>query len=152
MRRVYGARYDAWRDALLRIDPTRKLGSRYLDRVARLPGRRPDDGRRRSRGWWRFAVLWAPQTLALTGRGLTTFALGVWVYERTHSATLFALLEVSAILPGIVAAPVIGWAVDRLGARRAMIIADASAVLSCSRSRRRSTGTTRRRRRCCMRS
>jgi len=33
MRRIYGAKYDAWRDALLRIDPTRKLGSRYLDRV-----------------------------------------------------------------------------------------------------------------------
>jgi predicted MFS family arabinose efflux permease len=80
-------------------------------------------------GWWRFSALWAPQTLAITGRGLTTFALGVWVYERTHSATLFALLEVSAILPGILAAPVIGWAVDRLGARRAMIMADASAVL-----------------------
>jgi MFS family permease len=82
-----------------------------------------------SPGWWRFSLLWAPQTLAITGRGLTTFALGVWVYERTHSATLFALLEVSAILPGIIAAPLIGWAVDRLGARRAMIIADASAVL-----------------------
>lgn len=81
-----------------------------------------------SAGWWRFTVLWAPQTLALTGRGLTAFALGVWVYERTHSATLFALLEVSAILPGILAAPGIGWAVDRLGARRAMIMADAAAV------------------------
>jgi MFS family permease len=82
-----------------------------------------------SRNWWRFTALWAPQTLALTGRGLTTFALGVWVYERTHSATLFALLEAIAILPGIVAAPIIGWSVDRLGARRAMLMADASAVL-----------------------
>jgi hypothetical protein len=33
MRQIYGAKYDAWRDALLRIDPTRKLGSRYLDHV-----------------------------------------------------------------------------------------------------------------------
>jgi len=82
-----------------------------------------------SPGWCRFSALWAPQTLAITGRGLTTFALGVWVYERTHSATLFALLEVSAILPGILAAPVIGWAVDRLGARRAMVMADVSALL-----------------------
>lgn len=82
----------------------------------------------RARLWRRFAWLWAPQTLAITGRGLTTFALGVWVYERTHSATLFALLEVSAILPGILAAPLVGWAVDRLGARRAMILADAAAL------------------------
>ncbi len=33
MRRAYGRKYEAWRDALLRVDPTRKLGSRYLDRV-----------------------------------------------------------------------------------------------------------------------
>lgn len=86
------------------------------------------DGRD-SRGWGRFAAIWAPQTLALTGRGLTTFALGVWVYQRTQSATLFALLQVIAILPSVVAAPLIGWAVDRLGARRALLLADAAAVL-----------------------
>jgi predicted MFS family arabinose efflux permease len=78
--------------------------------------------------WARFLVLWAPQTLAITGRGLTTFALGVWVYERTHSATLFAMLEVSALLPGIIVAPLLGWAVDRLGPRPAMILADAAAL------------------------
>jgi FAD/FMN-containing dehydrogenase len=33
LRRVYGARYDAWRDALLGVDPTRKFGSVYLDRL-----------------------------------------------------------------------------------------------------------------------
>lgn len=81
------------------------------------------------RGWGRFAAIWFPQTLALTGRGLTTFALGVWVYQRTQSATLFALLQAIAILPSIVAAPLIGWAVDRLGARRALLIADGAAVL-----------------------
>jgi hypothetical protein len=37
MRRIYGAKYEAWRNALLRIDPTRKLGSRYLDRVLGFP-------------------------------------------------------------------------------------------------------------------
>ena len=37
MHRIYGRRFDAWRDALLRIDPTRKLGSRYLDRVLGFP-------------------------------------------------------------------------------------------------------------------
>lgn len=82
-----------------------------------------------ARGWGRYSAIWAPQTLALTGRGLTTFALGVWVYQRTHSATLFALLQVIAILPSIVAAPLIGWAVDRLGARRALLLADGAAVL-----------------------
>lgn len=79
--------------------------------------------------WRRFGALWAPQTLALTARGLTTFAVGVWLYEKTHSATLYSLLSVSTMLPGVLAAPLVGWAVDRLGARRALLIADAAAVL-----------------------
>lgn len=33
MRHVYGERYDAWRAAILAVDPQRKLGSVYLDRV-----------------------------------------------------------------------------------------------------------------------
>jgi hypothetical protein len=33
LQRVYGARYAAWRDALLSRDPSRKFGSAYLDRV-----------------------------------------------------------------------------------------------------------------------
>lgn len=37
MHRIYGAKYDAWREALLGIDPTRKFGSRYLDRVLGFP-------------------------------------------------------------------------------------------------------------------
>jgi hypothetical protein len=37
MRRIYGPRYGAWREALLGIDPARKLGSRYLDRVLGFP-------------------------------------------------------------------------------------------------------------------
>lgn len=80
-------------------------------------------------GWARYLAIWGPQTLALTGRGLTTFTLGVWVYQRTQSATLFALLQVIAILPSIVAAPLIGWVVDRIGARRALLLADVTAVL-----------------------
>ena len=79
--------------------------------------------------WQRFAALWTPQTLALTARGLTTFAVGVWLYEKTHSATLYSLLSVSTMLPGVVAAPLIGWAVDRLGARRALLLADAAALV-----------------------
>jgi DHA3 family macrolide efflux protein-like MFS transporter len=78
--------------------------------------------------WPRFAALWLPQTLAMTARGLTTFALDVWVYRETHSATLFALLAVSTMLPGVVAAPLVGWVVDRLGARRALLLSDAAAV------------------------
>jgi FAD/FMN-containing dehydrogenase len=38
MRSVYGPRYEAWRSALLAVDPTRKLGSTYLDSVLGFDG------------------------------------------------------------------------------------------------------------------
>ena len=38
---------------------------------------------------------------SLVGSGLTSFALGVWVFERSGSATLFALIGLCAVLPRI---------------------------------------------------
>jgi MFS transporter, DHA3 family, macrolide efflux protein len=89
----------------------------------------PPQSRSHLAAWARFAALWAPQTFALTARGLTTFAVGVWLYEKTHSATLYSFLSVSTMLPGVLAAPLVGWSVDRLGARRALLLADAAAVV-----------------------
>lgn len=80
----------------------------------------------------RLLGLWLPQTLAMTARGLTTFALDVWVYQTTHSATLFALLSLSATLPGVVLSPLVGWVVDRLGARRCLLLSDLAAALAAS--------------------
>ena len=36
LRRIYGARYGAWRDAILAVDPERKLGSSYLDHLLEI--------------------------------------------------------------------------------------------------------------------
>jgi MFS family permease len=79
--------------------------------------------------WGRFGLLWGPQTLSVTARGLTTFALGVWVFEKTHSATLYTLLSVCALLPGLLATPFLGVLTDRLGPRRSLLLADGVGVL-----------------------
>jgi hypothetical protein len=42
MRRVYGSRHDAWRDAILAVDPTRKLGSAYWTTSSVSAARRRD--------------------------------------------------------------------------------------------------------------
>ena len=77
-----------------------------------------------------FLLTWLGQIVSLVGSGLTRFALGVWVYERTGSVSLFALILLFGVLPGILVAPVAGTLVDRWDRRRVMILSDSGAALS----------------------
>jgi MFS family permease len=76
-----------------------------------------------------FLVIWAGQLVSLSGSGLTGFALGVWVYLETGSATQFALISLFTALPGIVLSPIAGVLVDRMNRRSAMILSDLGAGL-----------------------
>jgi amino acid adenylation domain-containing protein len=64
------------------------------------------------------------QLVSLIGSGLTTFALGVWVYQRTGSVSLFGLISVMTLLPAVVLAPVTGAVADRWDRRKIMLAAD----------------------------
>ncbi len=77
-----------------------------------------------------FLIIWLGQFVSLIGSGLTSFALGVWVFERTGSVTQFALIGLSAVLPRVVLSPLVGPLVDRWDRRWAMIISDTGAGLS----------------------
>lgn len=84
-------------------------------------------GSTRPKGFRSFLVIWFGQLVSLTGSGLTGFALGVWVYQRTGSVTQFALISLFTALPGIVFSPLAGALVDRWDRRWAMILSDAGA-------------------------
>ncbi|MDF1521066.1 MAG: MFS transporter, partial [Brevefilum sp.] len=56
---------------------------------------------KKSPGFKSFLVIWIGQLLSLTGSGLTGFAIGVWVFLRTGSTTLFALIQMFTTLPSI---------------------------------------------------
>lgn len=71
-----------------------------------------------------FLTIWFGQLLSITGSGLTRFALGIWVYQITGSATKFALAEICATLPGILVSPLAGVLVDRYDRRWMMILSD----------------------------
>ncbi len=77
-----------------------------------------------------FLLIWIGQVVSLVGSGLTSFVLGVWVYQNTGSATQFALIFASATIPGVLIAPLAGEVVDRHDRRRVMIAADCGAALS----------------------
>lgn len=76
-----------------------------------------------------FLIVWLGQLVSLTGSALSQFALGVWVFERTASPTLFALGVLCAALPRILLAPLAGALVDRWDRRRVLIAADVGASL-----------------------
>lgn len=80
-----------------------------------------------SRGMITFAAVWLGQVVSLVGSGLTSFALGVWVFQETGSATAFALIGLSAVLPRVLFSPLAGAIVDRWDRRRIMIVADTGA-------------------------
>jgi len=76
-----------------------------------------------------FLTVWLGQSVSLVGSGLTSFALGVWVFERNGSITQFALIGLFVVLPRVLLSPLAGVIVDRWDRRRAMILSDAGAGL-----------------------
>ncbi len=77
-----------------------------------------------------FLLVWFGQLVSLIGSGLTSFALGVWVYQRTGSVTQFSLILLFALLPSILISPVAGAIVDRCNRRWCMILSDSGAALT----------------------
>ncbi|MDQ3786129.1 MAG: alpha/beta fold hydrolase, partial [Actinomycetota bacterium] len=77
-----------------------------------------------------FLLVALGQFVSLIGSGLTTFALGVWVYQQTGSVSLFALVSVMALLPAVALAPITGAVADRWDRRKIMIAADSLSAVT----------------------
>jgi MFS transporter, DHA3 family, macrolide efflux protein len=76
-----------------------------------------------------FFTIWFGQLISLLGSQLTGFALGVWVYEQTHSVTMLALVQVAMQLPYVLLSPLAGVFADKWNRRTAMIVSDFGAGL-----------------------
>ena len=77
-----------------------------------------------------FLIVWFGQLVSLIGSGLTNFALGVWVYQRTGSVTQFSLILLFAMLPTVLISPLAGAIVDRWNRRWCMILSDSGAGIT----------------------
>ncbi|HBO42307.1 MAG TPA: hypothetical protein DD477_14000 [Spirochaetaceae bacterium] len=64
------------------------------------------------------------QFVSLVGTSFTSFGLGVWVFQQTRSLSAFAVIQVLAFLPGILALPFSGLLADRWDKRKIMILSD----------------------------
>jgi MFS family permease len=71
-----------------------------------------------------FFVIWSGQLVSILGSGLTSFALGVWIYDQSKQATPFAITVLLGSLPRIILLPIAGSFADRFNRRLIMILAD----------------------------
>lgn len=77
-----------------------------------------------------FILIWIGQVISAFGSGLTSFALGVWVYQQTGSTTRFAMILFAAHAPAILISPLVGTLVDRWNRRWVMILSDTGAAVT----------------------
>jgi MFS transporter, DHA3 family, macrolide efflux protein len=77
-----------------------------------------------------FIIIWLGQLVSTVGSYMTSFALILWAWEVTGSATALALVGFFSQLPRVFVTLFSGVIVDRLNRKHLMILADAIAVLS----------------------
>ncbi len=76
-----------------------------------------------------FLLIWLGQLFSILGSGLSSFALGVWIYQQTGQATPFTLTVLFGSLPRLLMMPFAGSLADRWNRRLIMILADTGAAL-----------------------
>lgn len=81
-----------------------------------------------ARGFVTYCVLWSGQFVSMIGSELSGFALGVYIYQLTGSATTLGSVVALSFLPMILGSPFAGALVDRWGTRRALAVANSGAL------------------------
>ena len=81
-------------------------------------------------GFSTFGLLWFGQTISLLGSGLTSFALGIWVYQITGEVTSYALVALFTVMVTLLLSPISGALVDRWNYRVVMLASDAASALT----------------------
>jgi MFS family permease len=77
-----------------------------------------------------FFTVWLGQLVSMVGTGMTQFALSVYVFQKTGSATAYGFVLFFGMIPGIVMGLISGVIADRYDRRRIMIASDCLAAVS----------------------
>lgn len=72
----------------------------------------------------KFLLLWSGDFISAIGSGLTSFGLGVYIFEQTGKASLMALVTLLAFFPSLLLSPVAGILADRYDRRLLMVFGD----------------------------
>jgi len=77
----------------------------------------------------KFVVIWIGELVSSIGSGMTAFAISIYIYGQTGSATLVSMATLLAFLPTVLLSPVGGILADRYDRRLMMILGDSLSVI-----------------------
>ena len=72
----------------------------------------------------KFLLLWAGELVSSIGGGLTSFGLGIYIFQKTGNASGMAFMTLLAFLPGLLLKVPAGVLADRYDRRLLMMIGD----------------------------
>jgi DHA3 family macrolide efflux protein-like MFS transporter len=81
----------------------------------------------RPTGMFGFTIVWLGQIVSVLATQMTLFALTIWVFEETGSATALGLMQVFFITPFLLISPLAGVMVDRHNRKLMMMVSDLGA-------------------------
>ena len=77
-----------------------------------------------------FYILWSTQSLSHLGSSITSFALTLWLYEKTGSALGTAALTICTYAPYVILSIFAGAITDRFDKKKTMLVCDVLAALT----------------------
>jgi len=83
-----------------------------------------DTSPKRPTGMFGFTIVWIGQIISLLGTSMTGFAVTIWAYQKTNSATALAMLGFFFVAPMLIASPFAGAIVDRSNRKMMMMVSD----------------------------
>jgi MFS family permease len=85
--------------------------------------------RQRPSGMLGLTIVLAGQAVSILASGMTGFALSIWVFQQTMSATSLGIMQSAFTLPYLLIIPIAGVLVDRYNRKMMMMVSDLTAGL-----------------------
>lgn len=84
----------------------------------------------RPSGFGAFTIIWAGQLLSAVGTRMTNFALSIWLWQQSGSATDLTLMMFFAFGATVLFSPLAGSLVDRLSRRLTIVLSDLGSAVA----------------------
>lgn len=82
-----------------------------------------------SSGYKKFLLLWGASLISASGSGMSSFALGIFMYQKTGLSTMTGLMILAGFLPGFIFSPFAGALADRHDRRVLMMMGDGLSII-----------------------
>lgn len=84
----------------------------------------------RPSGMFGFTIVWLGQIVSVLASTMSQFALTIFMYKETGSATALGLMQVFFITPFLIISPIAGVMIDRYNRKLMMMVSDLAAGLA----------------------